>query len=176
MGNTAASTRKEMTRGSLDRVIGWLPDLDAGFHQRRLFWQRDVFLMARGHALVLAEGTGHDRVEAVLREQGLQRALPLPLQVPHFLAVPWIVSETDFVVSVPQRLAEKVAPALGLVARALPLALPTFEVNLFWHQRVHGNPGHRGLRERLAQLCGRADVRTCGRAAGAGPLNARPAA
>lgn len=172
--NTAVDTRAEMALGGIDLAVGWLPDLAAGFHQRRLFEQRYVCLMAAGnplakgrltldryrqarHALVVAEGTGHDRVDRLMRQQGVRRILPL--QLPHFVAVPWIAAETDLVVTAPQKLADKVAGPLGLVVRALPLELPHFEVNLFWHQRVHADPGNRWLRDRWAQLLGGARTR-----------------
>ena len=40
--NTSVNLREEMARGAVDLAVGWLPDLDAGFHQRRLFEQRFV--------------------------------------------------------------------------------------------------------------------------------------
>ena len=49
--NAAAATREDMARGGVDLAVGWLPDLHAGFHQRRLFEQRYVCLMAAGHPL-----------------------------------------------------------------------------------------------------------------------------
>ena len=68
-------------------------------------------------------------------------------------------SGTDLLVTVPQRLAEQVAQPPGLVVRELPLALPAFEVNLFWHQCVQADPGHRWLRELWAGLFGEARAR-----------------
>ncbi len=168
--NTSVDLRDQMARGAVDLAVGWLPDLDAGFHQRRLFEQRYVCIMAadhplaRGrltlerfrqarHALVVAEGTGHERADRFMRQQGLRRLMPLEL--PHFMAVPWIAAETDLIVTVPERLAQKaVGPrgVAGLVVRQVPMALPRFEVNLFWHQRQHEDPGHRWLRSLWAQL------------------------
>jgi DNA-binding transcriptional LysR family regulator len=173
--NTVADTAAEMARGGIDLAVGWLPDLDAGFHQRRLFEQRYVCLMAashplaRGrltlerfrqarHAVVAAEGTGHERIDRLMRQQGLRRVAPL--QLPHFVSVPWIAAETDLVVTAPQKLADRVARPLGLVVRALPLELPPFEVNLFWHQRVQADPGHRWLRGLWVELFGAAQGRS----------------
>ena len=114
------------------------------------------FCSAR-HALVAAEGTGHERIARLMRQQGVKRVAWL--QLPHFVSVPWILRDTDLLVTVPQRLAEQVAQPLGLVVRELPLVLPAFEVNLFWHQRVHADPGHRWLRELWAGLFGEARAR-----------------
>jgi DNA-binding transcriptional LysR family regulator len=170
--NTSTDLRDEMARGTVDLAVGWLPDLDAGFHQRRLFEQRYVCLMAASHplakgkltwaryqearhAVVAAEGTGHDRADRHMRQHGLHRVVAL--QLPHFMAVPWIAAETDLVFTVPERLAQKAAGPqglAGLVVRPLPLDLPAFEVNQFWHQRQHEDAGHRWLRGLWAELFG----------------------
>lgn len=165
--NTAIDLRAEMAQGSVDLAVGWLPRLGAGFHQRRLFTQRYVALMAAGHplaqgrltaarfvaarhAVVVSEGTGHEQVQRELRRHGV--AEPVALRLPHFVAVPWIVAESDLVVTVPEKLALKAAGPFGLVMREPPLALPRFEVNVFWHRRAHREAGNRWLRERLVEL------------------------
>ena len=173
--NTAIDLRAEMAQGSVDLAVGWLPRLGAGFHQRRLFTQRYVALMAAGHplaqgrltaarfvaarhAVVVSEGTGHEQVQRELRRLGV--AEPVALRLPHFVAVPWIVAESDLVVTVPEKLALKAAGPFGLVVRELPLALPRFEVNVFWHRRAHREAGNRWLRERLAELFAEGDRST----------------
>lgn len=151
--------------GRVDLAIGWLPDLGDHFHQRHLFEQRYVCVMAAGHPLaegvldlerfaaarhtvVLAEGTGHEGVQRLLRAAGVVR--PTVLQLPHFVAVPHIVAASDLVATVPHKLAERVAAPFGLVVRELPVALPAFGVDMFWHRRVQADAGHRWLREHLA--------------------------
>ncbi|MDF6661923.1 LysR substrate-binding domain-containing protein, partial [Escherichia coli] len=74
--NHADTLRDEMEAGRVDLAIGFLPDLKAGFFQRRLFKQRYVCLFRKGHPLarngmtmksfleaehvsIVAEGTGH---------------------------------------------------------------------------------------------------------------------
>lgn len=163
---STVNLREAMADGRIDLAVGWLPDLAAGFHKRRLFEQRYVCLMsarhplARGrltaarfaaarHAVVLAEGTGHERVQRLLRSAGVER--PTVLQLPHFVAVPHIVAASDLLATVPHKLAERVAGPFGLVLHELPLALPSFAVDVFWHRRVHQDAGNRWLREQLAR-------------------------
>ncbi|WP_326538975.1 LysR family transcriptional regulator [Pseudorhodoferax sp.] len=165
--NAAIDLRAEMAQGGVDLAVGWLPRLGAGFHQRRLFTQRYVALMAAGHplaqgrltaprfvqarhAVVVSEGSGHEQVQHLLRRHGV--AEPVALRLPHFVAVPYIVAESDLVVTVPEKLAHKAAAPFGLVQRELPLALPRFEVNVFWHRRAHRDAGNRWLRELFVQL------------------------
>lgn len=165
--DSAIDLRHEMASGGVDLAVGWLPDLNAGFHQRRLFSQRYVCLMAqknplaRGaltrarflaarHVQARAEGTGHERVDKLLRRAGLPRKLLL--SVPHFVALPYIVAETDLVAVVPEVLAERTSASLKLVRRELPVLLPSFEVNLFWHQRVHRDAANQWLRDLVVRL------------------------
>jgi DNA-binding transcriptional LysR family regulator len=160
--NTSIDLRAEMAQGAVDLAVGWLPRLGAGFHQRRLFSQRYVALMAKvhplaqgrltvarflqaRHAVVVADGTGHEQVQRLLRRHGV--ADPVALRLPHFVAVPYILAESDLVVTVPEKLAHRAAGPFGLVVRELPLALPKFEVNVFWHQRAHREAGNRWLRD-----------------------------
>jgi len=164
---STVNLRDAMADGRIDLAVGWLPDLSAGFHKRRLFTQRYVCVMAashplaRGrlttarfaaarHAVVRAEGTGHERVERLLESAGVPR--PTALQLPHFVAVPHIVAASDLVATVPHKLAERVAGPFGLVVRELPVALPSFAIDVFWHRRVHRDGGNRWLRERLVAL------------------------
>jgi DNA-binding transcriptional LysR family regulator len=165
--NSPQDTRQAMTLGGVDLAVGWLPELEAGFHSRHLFEQRYVLLMdaanplARGrigparlasapHVQVLAEGTGHERVERLLRQQGVERQAPLAL--PHFAALPWVLRGSHHVAVVPFKLAAQVAGPLGLVQRELPVALPRFEVSLVWHHRAHADPAHRWMRALWAEL------------------------
>ena len=66
-------------------------------------------------------------------------------------AVPHIVAASDLVATVPHKLAERVTGPCGLAMRELPVSLPPFAVDLFWHRRVHQEDGHRWLREQLAR-------------------------
>ena len=49
--NTAVNLRDDLEAGKVDLAIGLLPQLKAGFFQRRLFTQSYVCLMRRGHRL-----------------------------------------------------------------------------------------------------------------------------
>jgi DNA-binding transcriptional LysR family regulator len=71
--------------------------------------------------------------------------------VPHFVAVPYIVSTTDLVVTVPRKLAERAAPPFGLEFVTPPLKLPALQTNVFWHRRFHQDAGNQWLRNLVAQ-------------------------
>lgn len=151
----------EMEEGQIDLAVGLIPQLGAGFYQQRLFVQRYVCLMRHDHplatgkfgleefrsahhAVVVAQGTGHGMIEEQLAKAGIKR--PVRLTLPHFAAVPHIVSSSDLVVTVTGKLAEATFKRFGLTVREHPLAFPEVPINLFWHRRFHQDPGNRWLR------------------------------
>ncbi|MBT2772363.1 LysR family transcriptional regulator [Halomonas sp. ISL-60] len=151
----------EMEEGQIDLAVGLIPQLGAGFYQQRLFVQRYVCLMRHDHplatgefgikefcsahhAVVVAQGTGHGVVEEQLANAGIKR--PVRLTLPHFAAVPFIVSSSDLVVTVTNKLAEATCERFGLTVREHPLALSEIPINLLWHRRFHQDPGNRWLR------------------------------
>jgi DNA-binding transcriptional LysR family regulator len=74
------------------------------------------------------------------------------LRIPHFLVAPLVIAESDFIITLPERVARTVAQRHQLVIRPTPLELPTFSFSQFWHQRNDADPGHRWLREQLVAL------------------------
>lgn len=162
-------TRLAMESGSVDLAIGFLPDLKTGFYQQRLFEQKYVcmvrashpvigesltlkgFLAAR-HAVVKARGTGHGIVETMFERAGL--APDVVLKLPHFLAVPTVIAETDLVVTVPQRLGEVFARMLPVRLLPHPVKIPAFQVNQYWHRRFHRDPANQWLRSHFVRLFG----------------------
>ncbi len=167
--NTAVQLREEMEAGRVDLAIGLLPQLQAGFFQRRLFEQRYVCLFRRGHALdkarisladfrraehlvVVSAGTGHGLVDDRIRRAGIDREVRLT--VPHFVAVGPLLQHSNLVASVPERLADRLAGPFGLTSRPHPVTLPAISINLFWHATAHRSPLNQWLRGLVAELFG----------------------
>ena len=160
--------RDDMASGRVDLALGLLPQLQAGFYQQALFRQRYVALMNATHPLarhstlsavayqraahvrVVAEGTGHGRVEDALAQLGLQR--DIQLTVPHYVALGHVLASTQLVATVPERFADRAAAPFGLVARPLRLRLPDSTICQLWHEHQHRDPGHQWLRTQVAQL------------------------
>jgi DNA-binding transcriptional LysR family regulator len=162
--NTAVRLKDEMEAGKVDVAIGLIPDLKAGFFQRRLFRQRYVCMFRKGHPLdkprisandfagaehviIIAEGTGHGRVDELIEHSGIQRTIKL--RVPHFVAVADILSTTDLVATVTEKFAERSASYFGLKYVPHPVKLPEIGINLFWHAKYHREPGNQWLRTLL---------------------------
>jgi DNA-binding transcriptional LysR family regulator len=166
---TATNLREDMEAGKVDLAIGPLPQLKAGFFQRRLFRQRYVCLFRRGHPLdrkrlsladfqaaehliIVSAGTGHGQVDGLIRRAGVERTVRLT--VPHFVSVGHILRRTDMVATVTERLAESLAEPFGLSFLPHPIALPEVAINVFWHAKVHRSPAHQWLRGLVFELFG----------------------
>jgi DNA-binding transcriptional LysR family regulator len=158
--------RTEMEAGRVDLAIGAFDDAPAVLYQRRLFRQAYVHLFRRGHPLagealptkrlagarhlvVTSMESPYDAINEALAQAGID--LAASFSVPHFAAVPYIVSTTDLVATVPQKLAERAAGPFQLEAAASPLALPALQTNMFWHRRYNQDEGNRWLRTLVAE-------------------------
>jgi DNA-binding transcriptional LysR family regulator len=162
--NTAVNLKDEMEAGKVDLAIGLLPQLKAGFFQRRLFRQRYVCLFRQGHRLnkkkislaefstaehlvVVSPGTGHGKVDELMERNGIKRNVRLT--VPHYVAVGHILQATDLVATVPERLAQRMAVPFGLAYIAHPAKLPDIAIKVFWHAKFHRAPDRQWLRTLL---------------------------
>jgi DNA-binding transcriptional LysR family regulator len=167
--NTAVNLRDDMEAGRVDLAIGLLPDLKAGFFQRRLFNQRYVCLFRRGHAMekrkltlndfrsaehlvIVSAGTGHGKVDELIRKAGVDRMVRLC--VPHFVSVGHILQESDLVATVPERLAQQLAGPFGLRYLPHPVKLPDIAINVFWHAQAHRSPANQWLRGVVCEMFG----------------------
>ena len=166
---TASTLREDMEAGLVDLAIGPLPQLKGGFFQRRLFRQRYVCLFRQGHPLdrgqmsladfqaaehlvIVSAGTGHGKVDDLIRRAGIERRMRLT--VPHFVSVGHILQRSDMVATVTERLAERLAGPFGLQFLPHPIDLPDVAINLFWHAKVHRSPAHQWLRGLVFDLFG----------------------
>lgn len=159
--------RADMAAGRVDMAIGAFDDMPEAFFQRGLFSQPYATLFRRGHPLgerkltqkrlgaarhlvVTAMESPYDGIRTALDQAGIAAAAGF--SVPHFAAVPYILSTTDLVATVPQKLAERVAGPFELDYRESPLPLPALRTNMFWHRRYHQDEGNRWLRGLVADL------------------------
>jgi len=72
------------------------------------------------------------------------------LSAASFLFVPEIVSDSDFVALVPERLVRDRSDALKVMD--CPFPVEGFAVGMVWHERSHGHSGQRWIREAIVSL------------------------
>ncbi|EYF05059.1 LysR family transcriptional regulator [Chondromyces apiculatus] len=104
------------------------------------------------HALISPRGISiGGYVDDELARLNLRRRVVIT--VPHFLVAPHVVAGTDVILTVAERIALQLADKLGLRIVKPPLDIPGFQLNQYWHERQHHDPGHTWLREQIAQVC-----------------------
>lgn len=106
-------------------------------------WTAEVWA-AQPHLLVAPGGRSGGVVDDLLASRGLQRRTAVLVQ--SFAAAAPIVAASDLVVTLPARLARRVAPRWELATRPVPLDGLHFALDLFWHARLDADPAHRWFR------------------------------
>ena len=81
----------------------------------------------------------------MLQAKGLTRRVARA--VPYFLAAMQLVGQSDYVLTVSERITRQYADAFGLEILEPPLELRPYALSLVWHPRLDSDPGHRFLRE-----------------------------
>jgi DNA-binding transcriptional LysR family regulator len=166
----AAELAVRLETGDIDLAVGYLPQLPDKIRRSRLFEEHYVcmtrpdhplgrrapltlkeFVGAR-HVLIASMGSGHQRLERALAEHGVHDNVAL--RVPHFVVVPLIVAGTDLVVSLPNRVAGASARLARVKVHPLPIPIPSFDVSLYWHERVEKDAANQWLRGALTELFG----------------------
>jgi DNA-binding transcriptional LysR family regulator len=163
---SAVNWQQEMETGQIDLAIGAFADVAESLYHRRLFSQNYVTMFRKGHRFderkvdlkeflgaqhlfVTSRESPYDQINARLEKAGIARSVHF--QVPHFTAVPYIISTTDMVVTVPSKLALQACGPFGLHFIQPPLRLPALHTNIFWHRRYNQDSGNQWLRGLIAE-------------------------
>ena len=171
--NISAATAHLLETGEADLALGFIPGLEAGFHEQRLYKQDFICLVSAQHPRIRADftaraykeeahigilsSTSYPMLQSSLRRQGIERRVQLEL--PGFLGLAAIVSSTDLIATVPRTIGETLAQMGPIRVFPCPVRIPTFTVKQYWHVRYHHDPGLRWLRGVCAQLFTRTEQR-----------------
>ena len=163
----SSETPRMLESGDADLAIGFMPQLEAGFYQQKLFQQRFVCVVRENHPriksrlslkqfveedhiVVTTSATGHWILDKTLEAKGVARKVAVRL--PDFLGLAAIVAGTDLLACVPERLGEVMRQAAKVKLLAPPVELPSYLVKQHWHERYHHDPANRWLRGVVAEL------------------------
>jgi DNA-binding transcriptional LysR family regulator len=106
--------------------------------------------LAEEHVVLTRTDPADTRLEGVEPLLALDRKILL--EVPSSLSVSLVVSQSDLVGVVERRLAEVLAPQIGLRILPLPVKLPLFPAYLMWHRGRDTDPGHQWLRRGIKEI------------------------
>ena len=160
-------TSYQMANGEIDLAVGFLPQLENGFYQQKLFEQYYVVLASKDHPRLtpnhltvehyLAEshididaGIGHYHIENELLNLELKRNILM--RIPSYLGVGLVVQETDAIATVPYYLSEVLLARGNLQIFDAPIAFPSYGVKQYWHMSCHHKTSHQWLRHMCYEI------------------------
>ncbi len=106
----------------------------------------DNFLQ-QSHILVSPWNETLGIVDQSLGKMGLKRRVGL--RVPSVLVAPYIVAETDMLVTIPKRVATKMIEHLPLSLYEVPFQIPDYQLKLYWHKLKSAQPSYRWMKQAL---------------------------
>ena len=165
-GLTERVPARGLEHGEIDLALGFFPDPPDSLYQRELFQEDFVAVTnkasahAKGkmtlkrftelrHLIVSPWGGVVGTLDAALAERGVSRTVYVSLT--HFLVAPAIVTQSDYVVTLPRRLARSFERHYPLAVLELPVPLPSLSFRLLWHERTHHEPAQQWLRKVIAE-------------------------
>ncbi|WP_394837930.1 LysR family transcriptional regulator [Pendulispora rubella] len=127
-----------------DQVVA-IVRADHRLTRKRLTPER--FATAAGHIGISRRGKAKGPIDAILADLGLQRRVERVF--PSYLAAAWAAANSDRIAIAPDRLAQRIAPVLGLRILAIPFPLDPITIAQSWHPRFDGDPAHTWLRHAM---------------------------
>jgi DNA-binding transcriptional LysR family regulator len=162
-----SETAKLLESGDADLAIGYMPELEAGFYQQKLFGDgfscvvrrkhpriadslSDSAFKKERHVVITAPGTGNEIVKQELKRRGTRRKVALSL--PTLPGVGNLLANTDLIATVPRRVAQTLVSIAQVKAVAPPYRFADFSIKQHWHERYHHDSANRWLRSMVADL------------------------
>lgn len=153
--------------GTVDLALGMFEALPGSLYRRGLYTDHFVCVVRAGHpgvagglsleryvslrhVTVTISGLGESAVDVALAARGLARRVAL--RVPHFIAGAMLVADSDMILTLPSRLARRLADKLPIVLLDVPLPVAPLAPAMIWHERFHGDPAHVWVRQQLVDI------------------------
>jgi DNA-binding transcriptional LysR family regulator len=151
-----------LREGAIELAIGIYAELPPEMRQRVLFGDRFVCVLRKGHAAakgrldletflqlehlqVAPRGKPGGYLDDLLAERGKRRRVTRA--VPYFLSALQLVSESEAVLTISERMARKLAGVFDLVVLEAPIPLKAYTLSLLWHPRHDSSAEHTWLRQ-----------------------------
>jgi len=160
---------QRLERGEIDFRFGWDEQPSEKLRYVNLFQDRFVCIARTGHP-DLGGGLSLDRycdlqhartvtrshmrsVENIDRAVATHgRRLRIAMVSHDYIAVPHIVSQSNLIATVPERLADMLMKRLPIRKYDCPVKVPGHAIRLYWHDRTHKSPLHRWFRRLVAEV------------------------
>jgi DNA-binding transcriptional LysR family regulator len=103
------------------------------------------------HLLITLTGEASGFVDRLLKQRGLKRRIAMTAN--QFLVAPLIIQNSDMIMTLAKRTAEKYADANDLHFVPVPLEPDPIELTLLWHRELSHHPAHEWIRSALVDIC-----------------------
>ncbi|TFW09295.1 LysR family transcriptional regulator [Oxalobacteraceae bacterium OM1] len=154
----------ELAAGTLDAAIDVLLPLSNDIRHTQIVRDPVVVVVRQGHPaikrkvdletylkqdhiLASSRRKGPGLADFELSRLGLQRRIKLRCQ--HYYAACRVVSQTDLVLTMPERYARIVNQQFANRILPFPVEMPSLDVFLYWHANVENDPANRWFREQV---------------------------
>jgi DNA-binding transcriptional LysR family regulator len=162
-----SSPEVALDNGEMDLAFGYFPSLPKRLRQMHMFTEHLECAVRKNHPMVRSRLTldqylrlphlfvSSRRRSGVVDEAlaRLGRSRRVAVSVPHFLVAPYIIVESDVIMTVNSRIARTYARTMPIRVLKPPLELPDFPISMVWHPRSDKDAGHQWLRARLTDVC-----------------------
>lgn len=157
-----------LDRNEIDFAIGYHTEWPERFDGQVLFRETYVCVMRRGHPLaqeritleefasarhllitLTGEATGF--VDRLLRKRGLTRRIAMTAN--QFLVAPLIIQNSDMIMTLALRTAERFAEVNNLHIVPVPLEPDPIDLTMLWHKELSRHPAHEWMRSLLVEIC-----------------------
>ena len=162
-----SETSYQMANGEIDLAIGFLPQLENGFYQQKLFEQFYVVIASKDHPRLsnqhisveqylteshidIDAGVGHYHIANELLNLELKRNVLM--RIPSYLGVGLVVQDTDSIATVPYYLSEVLLSRGNLQILPAPISFPTYSIKQYWHMSCHHKTSHQWLRHMCYEI------------------------
>jgi DNA-binding transcriptional LysR family regulator len=154
----------ELASGTLDAALDVLLPVSDAVRHARIIGDRMMVVARKNHPtvrhrLTLEQYLKHDHIlvssrrsgpgleDVELSRIGVQRNVRLRCQ--HYFAACRVVSQTNFLLTMPERYARVANEHFGNRILSFPLEKPTLDVHMYWHSNVENEPANKWLRKQL---------------------------
>lgn len=160
---------QRLERGEIDFRIGWDEQPSEKLRYANLFQDRFVCIARLNHptlgpSLTLEQYCELQHARTVIRSHmssvenidhavaALGRRLQIAVVSHDYIAVPHIVSRSNLIATVPERLADLLIKQLPIRKFECPVKAPGHAIRLYWHDRTHKSPLHRWFRSLVSEV------------------------
>jgi DNA-binding transcriptional LysR family regulator len=164
---SAAHIERGLETGEIDLAVGYFPDLrEKSFMEKHLFFHHFVCLLRANHpisattlsmsqflslehAVVYGAGRTYEIFERYLKSKKIHRRIVL--RTPHFMSIPFVISQSDLVVTVPHAVGVFVKSVhMNIRSAQPPVRTPRIDLKMHWHRNFQREAKNRWLREIVA--------------------------